>query len=319
MKLCIILPVYNDMEVAEVLIQHLDEILNVQSIIASIMLIDDGSTNAINKEFLTKPLNNISSVDILYLKRNLGHQRAIAVGLTYICENLPCDAVLVMDADGEDKPEDVPRLIQHFTDFGGDKIVFAERLKRSEGLVFKFFYKTYQVMHYLLTGIPVKVGNFSIIPFNRLSALTTVSELWNHYAAAVFSSRAPYVSLPTSRGKRLGGKSKMNFTALVIHGLSAISVFTDLAGVRLLLFSFFLSVLLITCLFFILGAQITSTLLIPEWLSFYTVFLLILLLQVSIGCFSMVFFMLINRSNLNFIPIRDCKHFVGMVKRVAEK
>ena len=318
-KLFIMMPVYNDIGVAELLIKKLDDVLDVRTIMATIILIDDGSTVPISKDFLTGPLKNISSVDIIYLKKNLGHQRAIAVGLTYLYEKYPCDAVIVMDADGEDKPEDVPRLVNRFKDSGGNKIIFAERARRSEGFVFKFFYKIYQIMHYILTGIPVKVGNFSILPFDRLSALTVVSELWNHYAAAVFSSRIPYETLPTSRGDRLGGKSKMNFTALVLHGLSAISVFTDLAGVRLLLFSFFLSFLLIAFLFFILVVRLTSTLIIPEWLSYSTIFLLILLLQISLGCFSMVFFMLINRSNMNFIPYRDCKHFVGMVKTVYAK
>jgi glycosyltransferase involved in cell wall biosynthesis len=314
-KLCILMPVYNEMDVAELLIKRLDDVLDVQTLTTTVILIDDGSTSPMKKEFLTSSLKNISAVDIVNLQRNLGHQRAIAVGLTLIHEKYSCDAVIVMDADGEDKPEDVPRLIQLFKDSGGDKIIFAERLKRSEGFIFKISYKAYQLMHYILTGIPVKVGNFSILPFKRLSALVLVSELWNHYAAAVFSSRLPYATLPTRRGNRLGGKSTMNFTALVLHGLSAISVFTDIAGVRLLLFSFFMSFLLIAILGFIMLVRITSIVVIPGWLSSYTVFLLVLILQISGGCFAMVFFILMNRTNLNFIPKRDCKHFIETVRR----
>jgi glycosyltransferase involved in cell wall biosynthesis len=268
------------------------------------------------KDFLNKPLKNIFAVDIIHLQRNLGHQRAIAVGLTHINDKYPCDAVIVMDADGEDKPEDVPRLIERFKDSGGKQIVFAERLKRSEGLVFKVSYKLYQIMHYKLTGIPVKVGNFSIIPHNCLSSLVLVSELWNHYAAAVFSSRIPYETLPTSRGNRLGGKSTMNYTELVLHGLSAISVFTDIVGVRLLLLTFFMSFFLIASLLFIFLVRITSILLIPAWISYSTVFLLILLLQISGGCFAMVFFILMNRMNLNFIPKKECPYFIRTVERV---
>ena len=316
MKLCILMPVYNDMKVAELLIEQLDNVLDGQRIMTTILLIDDGSTEPLNSEFLEKPLKSIFAVDIIHLQKNLGHQRAIAVGLTHINEKYPCDAVIVMDADGEDKPEDVPRLIKRFKDLGSNKIVFAERLRRSEGFVFKVSYKIYQIMHYLLTGIPVKVGNFSILPYDRLSALVLVSELWNHYAAAVFSSRLPYETLPTMRGNRLGGKSTMNFTALVLHGLSAISVFTDIAGVRLLLFTFFLSFVLSVSLFMIFLVRVTSVILIPAWLSYSTVFLLILLLQISGGCFGMVFFILMNRINLNFIPKRDCTHFIGSVKRV---
>jgi glycosyltransferase involved in cell wall biosynthesis len=194
------------MEVAELLVKQLDNVLDSHSTTTTIILLDDGSTELMKKEFLNKPLKSIFAVDIIHLQRNLGHQRAIAVGLTHIHDKYPCDAVIVMDADGEDKPEDVPRLIERFKDLGGKQIVFAERLRRTEGLVFRVSYKLYQIMHYKLTGIPVKVGNFSIIPYNCLSALVLVSELWNHYAAAVFSSRIRYETLPTSRGKRLGRK-----------------------------------------------------------------------------------------------------------------
>jgi glycosyltransferase involved in cell wall biosynthesis len=304
------------MEVAELLVKQLDNVLDSHSTMTTIILIDDGSTELMKKEFLNTPLKSIFAVDIIHLQRNLGHQRAIAVGLTHINDKYPCDAVIVMDADGEDKPEDVPRLIERFKDSGGKQIVFAERLKRSEGLVFKVSYKLYQIMHYKLTGIPVKVGNFSIIPHNCLSSLVLVSELWNHYAAAVFSSRIPYETLPTSRGNRLGGKSTMNYTELVLHGLSAISVFTDIVGVRLLLLTFFMSFFLIASLLFIFLVRITSILLIPAWISYSTVFLLILLLQISGGCFAMVFFILMNRMNLNFIPKKECPYFIRTVERV---
>jgi glycosyltransferase involved in cell wall biosynthesis len=304
------------MEVAELLVNQLDDVLHSQETITTIILIDDGSTELMKTKFLNKPLKSIVAVDIIHLHRNLGHQRAIAVGLTHIYDKYPCDAVIVMDADGEDKPDDVPRLIERFKDSGGKKIVFAERLRRTEGLVFRVSYKLYQIMHYKLTGIPVKVGNFSIIPYSSLSGLVLVSELWNHYAAAVFSSRIPYETLPTSRGKRLGGKSKMNYTALVLHGLSAISVFTDIVGVRLLLLTFFMSFTLIASLIFIFLVRITSIFLIPAWISYSTVFLLILLLQISIGCFAMVFFILMNRANLNFIPQKECPYFIRTVERV---
>jgi len=101
LKLSIIIPMYNDMEVVELLIKQLDDVLDVQTIMTTIILIDDGSTEHIKKEFMTKPLRSISSVDIIYLKVNLGHQRAIAVGLSYLSEKNHCDAVIVMDGDGE--------------------------------------------------------------------------------------------------------------------------------------------------------------------------------------------------------------------------
>ena len=119
LKFLILMPVYNDMSIAKLLIKEIDAVLDNQKLSTSIILINDGSTDSIKEEYLTKPLNNISFVDIINLERNIGHQRAIAVGLTKVYENYLCDAVLVMDADGEDKPEDIPRLIQEYKNHEG--------------------------------------------------------------------------------------------------------------------------------------------------------------------------------------------------------
>ena len=101
---------------------------------------------------------------------------------------------------------------------GGTRVVFAERTKRSESFAFRFFYALYRWLHLLLTGVAVRVGNFSAMPYSLLRRLVAVSELWNHYAAAVFKSRLPYRLLPTQRANRLAGRPQMNFVALVIHG-----------------------------------------------------------------------------------------------------
>lgn len=310
------MPVYNDMGVAALLIKQLDDILENQTVSTSIILINDGSTDLINDQYLAGQLKNISFVDVVNLERNIGHQRAIAVGLTKINDEYPCDAVLVMDADGEDKPEDIPRLIQVYQNLSGEKIVFAQRRKRSESLIFKISYKLYQIIHLILTGISVKVGNFSILPFKYLSNLVLVSELWNHYAAAIFVSKLPFETLLTNRGNRLDNKSSMNFTSLIIHGLSAISVFANIVGVRLLLFSIFMFFTTLVMLAVIILVKATSLILIPSWLFLSIIFFLFFLLLMTIGCFAMVFIILMSRYNLNFIPKRDCKQYIGTTKRI---
>ena len=182
-------------------------------------------------------------IDVLRLRRNLGHQRAIAVGLAYVEECLHADAVVVMDGDGEDDPADVPRLLERLDEEGHATIVFAERARRSESLVLRVFYSLFKLLHLLLTGKGVRVGNFSAIPRRRLTSLVVVAEIWNHYAAAVFRSRQPYCMIPTFRARRLCGTSSMNFVSLVTHGLSAISVYSDVVGVRLLVMSIILAIL----------------------------------------------------------------------------
>src|SRR5262249_10223862 len=146
-------------------------------------------------------------IDILHLRRNLGSQRAIAIGLAYIEENITCGAVVLMDSDGEDDPRDVPRLLAKYQQEAGKKIVFAGRARRSESFLFRVFYLLYKVMHIVLTGRRIRVGNFSVIPRSHLRALVVVSEMWNHYAAAVFASQQPFVIVPTTRARRLAGES----------------------------------------------------------------------------------------------------------------
>src|ERR671918_713236 len=184
-KLVILMPVYNDWAALSILLPSLERELNADGLRAEILLVDDGSTAPVPPNLGQNSFTAIESVDILSLRRNLGHQRAIAVGLSYIEANRPCYAVVVMDCDGEDDPRDVPRLIRESMANDGQKIVFAARTRRSENLAFKLFYHLYRLIHLLLTGVHVRVGNFSIVPAGALTRLVVVSELWSHYAAAV--------------------------------------------------------------------------------------------------------------------------------------
>src|SRR5262249_43444017 len=103
-----------------------------------------------------------------------------------------------------------------------------------EGLGFRFFYWLFRTTHQLLTGHPAKVGNFSLVPREQLRRLTVVSEIWNNYAAAVYKARLPMDTVPTGRAERIAGKTRMNFASLVSHGLSAMSIYNDVIGVRTL-------------------------------------------------------------------------------------
>ena len=179
------------------------------------------------------------SVRSLRLRRNLGHQRAIAIGLVHTQQTESCDAVIVMDSDGEDTAEGVAQLLRAYFETHGEKAIFAERSRRSESFQFRVFYRLYKFVHRCLTGVNVRVGNFSILPFRYLNTFAVMNELWNHYAAAVFrEAKLAFTMIPIPRGTRIAGTSRMNpLSALVSHGLSAISGFGDIVGVRLLIAS----------------------------------------------------------------------------------
>ena len=231
-RILVLIPVFNDWEAARHVVSALDQ--QVEAANWSVLLLDDGSTDARPEDF-TRGTQNLARVSVLRLRRNLGHQRSIAIGLTEASQLAP-SAIVVMDGDGEDSPEHVPLLLERWRRQPG-RIVFAERRKRLESFAFRLMYHAYRLLHWLLTGISVRVGNFSVVPAAALPALSASPDLWNHYAAAVFRLRWPTATLPLDRGRRYAGQSKMNFAALWVHGLSAISVFADLAGARLMALS----------------------------------------------------------------------------------
>jgi glycosyltransferase involved in cell wall biosynthesis len=298
------------------LLPGLDAALVEHGLEANVLIVDDSSTELPEEGFPGQGFRALRRIDILPLRRNLGHQRAIAVGLAYVQDRVPCPAVVVMDSDGEDHPRDVPRLIERYRQEGGRKIVFAERTRRSESWVFRIFYFLYRVSHRLLTGYGVRVGNFSIVPRPLLSRLVTVSEMWNHYAAAVFKSRQPFVTIPTRRARRLEGEPRMNFVNLVVHGLSAISVYGELVGVRLLAATMALTAAAVAGLGWIIGLRLLSDAPVPGWAMFAVGMLLAVLLQGVLFLFLILALILGSRQGAMFLPLRDYGFFIEEVRTV---
>jgi glycosyltransferase involved in cell wall biosynthesis len=307
------MPVRDDWTSAAELIRRLGNAVSPDDGTMEILLVDDGSVQRCDWNDCQDEFSAVRAVRVLRLRRNLGHQRAIAIGLVHIQQTAKCDAVVVMDADGEDTPEGVAKLLRAFCDAHGAMAVFAERSRRSESLVFKFFYRLYKILHLWLTGINVKVGNFSILPFAYLNTLVVMSELWNHYAAAVFRSKLPFTMIPIPRGTRIAGSSRMNFVALVSHGLSAISVFGDIVGVRLLIGSLAGSLLAGVGMVLVAAIRLFTNRAIPGWATSATGILAIIAIQLISIATSFTFFVLSNRANVGFIPLRDCSLFVDEV------
>ena len=303
------IPVYNDWEAAAVLMERLDHEIAILDGSVSILIVDDGSTETVPAKLLKAP-SNIDKIEIIRLRRNLGHQRAIAMGLSYIYANYKCQAVLIMDGDGEDDPRDVNSLIEGCRQGDYRKIIFAKRSKRSDGLIFKLGYTSYKILHYMLTGIKVEVGNFSIIPYQLLNRLMGVSEIWNHYAASVYHAKLPLAKIPIPRGERILGKSKMNIIALVVHGMSAISVFGEAVAVRLLCIVSLFMLLTLAGLATTVFIKICTDLAIPGWATNLTGILSIVLLNFFLLAIFAVILMLKSRDRLSFLPIRDWQYFI---------
>jgi glycosyltransferase involved in cell wall biosynthesis len=315
-SILILVPIYNDWDSADLLLRDLDTVCRHAGLSPEVLFVDDGSTVPIPSSLSSASLAAIRRVDILQLRRNLGHQRAIAVGLAFVHSSRPCDVVVVMDGDGEDKPSDIPRLLDRLSGEQQATVVFAERTRRSESLVFRIFYRFYRILHKLLTGVAVRVGTFSALPYAVLDTLVVVSELWNHYAAAVFKARLPYTTVPTERGSRSSGRSRMDFASLVVHGLSALSVYGDVLGVRLLVVASALVLSLALGILLAIVIRLATTLAIPGWATYTTGILLLMLLQIMIIAVLFVFTILSARASLSFLPIRDHHFFVKRLLRL---
>jgi glycosyltransferase involved in cell wall biosynthesis len=316
-EIVILIPLYNDWSACRLLLSALDDALKGIIRSARVILVDDGSSESAPVDFPGRWPEVLSRVDVLQLRRNLGHQRAIAIGLAYIWEHVPCETIVLMDSDGEDDPADVPRLLARYAEESGEKIIFAERTRRSESWSFVVFYRLYKALHRLLVGMSVRVGNFSAIPRARLESLIVVSELWNHYAAAVVKSRQPFETVPTRRADRLSGRSGMDFVRLVAHGLSAISVFGDIIGVRLLVATLVLIALTIVGLVATVVLRLATDLPIPGWATSTFGILTVILFQAVMLSIQFSFIVLGGRQGTSFLPCRDYAYFVASFRSLG--
>ena len=312
----ILIPVFDDWASLALLLPQIDDSLAGDSRAASVIVVDDCSVQPPRSLAGARPFRAIESIDVLSLTRNIGHQRALAIGLSYIAMRRPCRAVIVMDADGEDLPSDIPRLLAAFEADGASRIVFAQRTRRSEGFVFTIFYRLYRLGHHLMTGIRVEIGNFSVVPYASLKKLAVVSEMWNHYAAAVVHARFPTTLVPTVRGTRLAGRSRMDFVSLVGHGLSAMLVFSDKIAVRMLAVTGTLVALLLLAITGIIGVRVFTGVAVPGWTIIGLCFLVLLLAQASLLAVVFSFMVQGDRARSSFIPAREYQPFVESFYRI---
>jgi len=321
-RVTIVVPVYNDWESFAMLIKGIDKefrpVLGQTISSVSVLSVDDGSTVPPDSKLMNFHGTCIAGVDILHLAVNVGHQRAIAVALAYLWSKRLTDAVLVMDSDGEDRPEDALSLLEAFIRHP-EKIVLASRTKRSEGLAFRLGYSIYKIFYRILCGSSIRYGNFCVISAFQLSRLVCISDLWNHFAAGIMRSRLPYVAVPTERGTRFKGRSQMNMVSLIIHGLSAISVHLDTVAVRVIIGTLTMVVIATTGFLVVSLIRLLTDLAIPGWASTVGLSFLVIAIQGVLMSILLVFIVLNTRQQRTFIPQVDFKHYVRELNRVYEQ
>ena len=232
-KFKILIPVYNDWQSLSKLLNNIDnEIKNIDHEI-SIIIIDDAST--FDRQLNLDNLSNIDSIKILSMKENKGHARCIAAGLKYIFEKEEFDYVIPMDGDGEDRPEEIMDFIKT-TENTPDLTIVGERVKRSEPFIFKICYFFHKIITLVFTGHSIKFGNFTCITKQTVEKLIKEKATWNSFSGALTKVEKKKISIPSIRGERYFGPSKMSFSNLINHSLSIISVFKKTVLIRSALF-----------------------------------------------------------------------------------
>ena len=232
-KFIILIPVYNDWKSVSKLLDKIDLQTKSWDAEISVVIINDASTEKMS--LLQSNYYKINSVKILNMKENRVHQRCIATGLKYIYKNENFDHVIVMDADGEDRPEELNDFFKK-TKENPNMTITGNRFKRSEGFIFRFLYEIHKILTLVFTGKLIKFGNFSCLPKIHVEQLIQKSYLWNSYSSSIIKTISERTFIPSIRGIRYVLPSKMNFAALIFHSLSIISVFRNLVIIRSIIF-----------------------------------------------------------------------------------
>ncbi len=235
MKIKVLIPLYNDWESLLKLLENINHVISDIDHIISVVVINDGSTEKIPESFSS--YSKINSIKVINLKENVGHARSIAIGLKFILENDNFDYIIPMDSDGEDRPEEIKDLINKIEP-EADLPIVCERVKRSEGIFFRSCYFLHKLITLTFTGRSIKFGNFTCLPKEVVKSMINEKATWSSFSGSLSKISTIKIGVPSERGTRYFGPSKMSFKNLIIHSLSIIAVFKISVLIRSILFFF---------------------------------------------------------------------------------
>lgn len=217
----ILIPVYNDWKSLNKLLTKINSNLKGLKGNVRVLVINDKSTE--KPFFEIKKIKMISKISVLNLKKNFGSQGAIAIALNYISQSKKESIISIIDADGEDDPNELKKMIKFAIKYPKN-IIVSNRTKRSEVFIFKVLYKIHLIITLLLTNKWISFGNFSSFNSRNLKNLLKNNYIWFSYSSAVVKN-CLIKNLYAARKKRYFGNSKVSFFKLFLHSLKILSVF----------------------------------------------------------------------------------------------
>jgi polyisoprenyl-phosphate glycosyltransferase len=299
----IVTPVYDDVPSVRILRERLLAVLAADPRQVRFVAIDD--TAGQDREI--DSLGEFGDVTILEPPFNLGHQRALVYALRKLLPRVEDDdAIVTLDADGEDRPEDLPRLLAPLDAEPPPrrKVVLALRTKRRESLRFKLMYRLFRLLFRALTGTTVRSGNFAAMPGSvaRRALLHPTFDL--SYSSAILALDLPIEYVPCERGERYEGRSKMTFGRLSMHGLRMLMPFTDRIAIRALAVFVVSLVLGLALALAVVAIKVFSSAAVPGWASFTALGALIVSL-VALGNFVSLFVLFSQSRAVSLSSIED--------------
>ena len=266
-KIIILIPIYNDWQSVFKLLENINAEVSSLKDEFSVIIVNDASSE--DRPEIPANLEKLKSIKIINMKENRGHARCNAAGLKYIYEKEEFDYVIPMDGDGEDRPEEIKNFVEYLK-YSSDNPIVGERVKRSESLIFKFCYSIHKILTFAFTGQSIKFGNYTCLPKSTVEKMINDKATWSSFSGALTKLEKDRSIVPSIRGSRYFGPSKMSFKNLLIHSLSIISVFKISVLIR--------SILFLLVYMFLIHQNISAIMLIPIPL---IVLLLILVFYIS--------------------------------------
>ena len=233
MKIKILIPNYNDWQSVFKLLENIDLVIAGLEEEVSVLIVNDASTE--QRPEISLNLNNLKSIQVINMKENRGHARCNAAGLKYINEREDVDYVIPMDGDGEDRPEEIRPLIEKAKEYP-DTVITANRIKRSEGLLFKFCYLIHKYLTFVFTGQSIKFGNYTCLTKSAVDKMSKEAATWSSFSGSLSKVVKDRKSVPSIRGPRYFGPSKMSFINLLKHSLSIVAVYKFTVLIRSIIF-----------------------------------------------------------------------------------
>jgi hypothetical protein len=318
----VVCPVYCDVPAFRILRERILEVVAGDPVLADrdvrFLVVDDTA----GRDPAIGGLDELPDVEVLRPPFNLGHQRALVYALRLLAPRLAEDEVVVtMDADGEDRPEDLPRLVAPLLEAPADwpRVVLARRTRRRETALFRLFYAVYATVFRLLTGVVVRSGNFAAYR-GRLAA-----DVLRHpsfdlcYSATLLSLDLDVRLVPAERGERYAGRSRMGYQRLFLHGLRMLAPFVDRIALRALVLFFVTAGTAVLLAIAVVVVRLATDAAIPGWAT-TTLGLLVVVSFTALGNLFVLFFLFSHTRGISLANLEeDARGRVGSASAPADR